>query len=256
MTPPQADKAATALLQLCARARWEAESLPLIPHKLHLQVRAPGHFSVCLNPECTGEKSKIVHGAGILIPDMAHVCPQCGSATLTLAVCDNCGEWMLAGTRAETTLRIRSRWDRQIKTSAAQKAKSQHLFFRPAGEHADGPEFSMNLDTRQLLDSAGPRVVFLTQVEECPNCWADSSYFRAMNLPDALTVPTVAESVLAAMPSNSDKALARILPAGGRQLLAFSDSRRQAARLGPHLTYLLTRGAQRAQRHYYTRNRH
>jgi hypothetical protein len=237
VTSAQADKAATALLQLCARARWEAESLPLIPHKLHLQVRAPGHFSVCLNPECTCEKSEMVPGAGMLIPDLVHACPECGSATLTLAVCDNCGEWMLAGSRAETTLRIRSRWDRQINTSAAQKAKSQHLFLRPAGEHSDGPEYSLNLDTRQLLDSSGSRVVFLARIEECPNCCADSSYFRAMNLPDALTVPTVAESVLAAMPPNSNEVLARILPAGGRQLLAFSDSRRQAARLGPHLTY-------------------
>lgn len=188
VTSAQADKAATALLQLCARARWEAESLPLIPHKLHLQVRAPGHFSVCLNPECTCEKSKMVPGAGMLIPDLVHACPECGSATLTLAVCDNCGEWMLAGSRAETTLRIRSRWDRQINTSAAQKAKSQHLFLRPAGEHSDGPEYSLNLDTRQLLDSSGSRVVFLARIEECPNCCADSSYFRAMNLPDALTV--------------------------------------------------------------------
>jgi hypothetical protein len=237
-TPDQADKAATALLRLCARARREAESLPLIPHKLHLQVRAPGHFSVCLNPECTGERSRMAPGAGMLIPDLVHLCPQCGSATLTLAVCDNCGEWILAGTQPETTLRIRARWDGQTSTSAASKAKSQHLFLRPAGEHSDGPEFSLNLDTRQLLEScSGPRVVYLAQIEKCPNCWAEPSYFRAMNLPDALTVPTVAEGVLAAMPASPNKALAPILPAGGRQLLAFSDSRRQAARLGPHLTY-------------------
>lgn len=237
ITPAEADRATTALLQLCARARCEAESLPLIPHKLHLQVRAPGHFSVCLNPECTGEKNRMVPGAGMLIPDLVHVCPKCNSATLTLAVCDNCGEWMLAGTSTDKSLRMRARWERQINTSAAGKAKSEHLFLRPSSERGDGPEFSLNLDTRQLLDSAGPRVVFLTQIEECPNCWADPSYFRAMNLPDALTVPTVAESILSAMPANPDKALIRILPAGGRQLLAFSDSRRQAARLGPHLTY-------------------
>ena len=235
--PAIADKCATVLLQLCARARLEAESLPLIPHKLHLQVRAPGHFSVCLNPECTGEKSNKVQGAGILIPDLVELCPECQSATLTLAICENCGEWLLAGNRAETTLRIRSRWDRQSLSTTTSKGKNQHVFFRPDRGDSKEPVWNINLDTRQLFDASGTRVACITEVTKCPNCWADSSHFRPMALPDSLTVPTVAESVLAAMPCNPDKALAEILPAGGRQLLAFSDSRRQAARLGPHLTY-------------------
>ena len=66
---------------------------------------------------------------------------------------------------------------------------------------------------------------------------ASVNQFAPMALPDTLTIPAVAESILAAMPPNADSSLRRILPAGGRQLLAFSDSRRQAARLGPHLTY-------------------
>lgn len=233
----EADRCTTALLQLCARARVNAESLPLIPHKLHLQVRAPGHFSVCLNPECSGEKSKRVQGAGILIPDLVELCPECQSATLTLAICDNCGEWMLAGSRAEKTIRIRSRWDRQSLSAAAVKGKNQHLFFRPAADNDEGPGWIINLDTRELLEANGPRVAYFTDLTRCPHCWADSSYFRPMGLPDSLTIPTVAESVLAAMPCNPDKVMSPILPAGGRQLLAFSDSRRQAARLGPHLTY-------------------
>ncbi len=237
LPPTRADKAITALLQLCARARCDALSLPLIPHKLHLQVRAPGHFSVCLNPACNGEPSKKVAGAGILIPDLVEICPACQSATLTLAICENCGEWMLAGSRVEKTLRVRSRWDRHIQTATVGKNKIEHLFLKPAGDDDHGPGWNINLDTRQLLDGTSPRVVYMTQVTECPNCKADTSYFDSMRLPDTLTVPTVAESVLAAMPCSSDKALASILPAGGRQLLAFSDSRRQAARLGPHLTY-------------------
>jgi hypothetical protein len=232
-----ADRAVTALLQLCARARCDAQSLPLIPHKLHLQVRAPGHFSVCLNPACSGEAGKLVPGAGMLIPDLVEICPACQSATLTLALCENCGEWVLAGSRTGTTLRVRSRWDKNVQVPAAGRNKTERLFFKPDAGDDSGPGWNLNLDTRELLDSTGSRVIYITQVTECPNCKADSSYFIPMALPDALTIPTVAESVLAAMPCSSDKALVSILPAGGRQLLAFSDSRRQAARLGPHLTY-------------------
>ena len=210
---------------------------PCTYHKLHLQVRAPGHFSVCLNPACTGEARKLVPGAGMLIPDLVEICPACQSATLTLALCENCGEWVLAGSRTGTTLRVRSRWDKNVQAPAAGKNKTERLFFKPDAGDDSGPGWNLNLDTRELLDSTGSRVIYITQVTECPNCKADSSYFIPMGLPDALTIPTVAESVLAAMPCSSDKALVSILPAGGRQLLAFSDSRRQAARLGPHLTY-------------------
>lgn len=232
-----AEKSTTALLQLCARARYEAEDLPLVPHKLHIQVRAPGNFSVCLNTACTGDRQRFFPGAGLLIPDFAETCPACGGATLTLAICRNCSEWLLAGTSAEEQIRLRTRW-----TSAAQDAEDDeapetgNFFFRPAGATEVEPDWSINLDTRSTFDP-GERSALLARFEACPNCEAAVRQIEPMALPDVLTLPAVAESVLSAMPPNPDSAMRSILPAGGRQLLAFSDSRRQAARLGPHLTY-------------------
>jgi hypothetical protein len=240
------EKSTIALLQLCARARDHVEALPVIPHKLHLQVRAPGHFSVCLNAACTGDKAHFVDGAGLLIPDLVELCPECGSATLTLAVCRNCFEWMLAGTSSLDQMRIRSRWSRSEAAVDEEEitSKKDNFFFRPAPS-IDEADWFVNLDTRSTTD-LGTRVAHLTRYDVCPNCEANVNQFEPMALPDALTIPAVAESVLAAMPPNADSSLRRILPAGGRQLLAFSDSRRQAARLGPHLTYqheyLLSRG--------------
>ena len=232
-----AEKSATALLQLCARARYEAEDLPLVPHKLHIQVRAPGNFSVCLNTSCSGERSRFLPGAGLLIPDLAETCPACGGATLTLAICRNCSEWLLAGTAAEEQIRLRTRWNSASQDGEDEGApETGNYFFRPAGATDIEPDWSMNLDTRSSFDP-GERNTLLTRFETCPNCEAAVRQFEPMALPDVLTLPAVAESVLSAMPPNPDSALRSILPAGGRQLLAFSDSRRQAARLGPHLTY-------------------
>jgi DEAD/DEAH box helicase domain-containing protein len=232
------EKSAIALLQLCARARAEADALPVIPHKLHLQVRAPGHFSVCLNSACTGDKTRFVEGAGLLIPDLVEICPECGSVTLTLAVCRNCNEWLLAGTSNLDQIRIRSRWrGTQELEDEESTPKKENYFLRPVqspGEDADW--LFVNLDSRSTVDM-GNRPAHFTRYDLCPNCDASVNQFEAMALPDVLTIPAVAESVLAAMPPNSDSNLRRLLPAGGRQLLAFSDSRRQAARLGPHLTY-------------------
>ena len=231
------EKSTIALLQLCARARDQADALPVIPHKLHLQVRAPGNFSVCLNPACTGDKTHFVPGAGSLIPDLVELCPDCGSATLTLAICRNCFEWLLAGTLSLDQMRIRSRWNRteELVDDEDPIPKKENHFFRPAPSSEDADWF-VNLDNRSTVDF-GARAAQFIRHDTCPNCDASVNQFAPMALPDTLTIPAVAESILAAMPPNADSSLRRILPAGGRQLLAFSDSRRQAARLGPHLTY-------------------
>jgi hypothetical protein len=227
-----------ALLQLCARARPRADALPVVPHKLHLQVRSPGHFSVCLNTACTGDKTRLVDGAGLLIPDLAGICPECGCATLTLTICSNCYEWLLAGTSSGEQMRIRSRWHKEqvLPNEEETAAKKEDYFFRPVSSASTDAEWFINLDNRSTFD-IGERAAHLVRFENCPNCDASVSQFVPMALPDALTLPAVAECMLAAMPPNSKSGLRDILPAGGRQLLAFSDSRRQAARLGPHLTY-------------------
>ena len=241
--PSAAERATTALLQMCARARLQADDLPLIPHKLHLQVRAPGHFSVWLNASCTKLESS-VSGAGMLIADLASACPECHGATLTLSICGTCGEWLLAGSEQDGRLRLRSHWYAATEEDLPSGVNSRHRFFTPEQSHAEADCF-LDLDNRSIRESS-TRTAALKEHFECPNCGGDLSQFAPMQLPDSLTLPTVAESVLAAMPPRADSAMRKILPAAGRQLLAFSDSRRQAARLGPHLTYqheiLLARG--------------
>jgi DEAD/DEAH box helicase domain-containing protein len=234
----EAEAATTSLLQLCARARENASDLPLVPHKLHLQVRAPGHFSVCINPSCRADRSRCLPDAGCLLPDLADVCPHCASATLTLAICDRCGEWSLAGTEHGENVRLRTRWNARGESDASTSRAARHVFLRPTLCAADA-SVCIDLDNRSRADfaSEGRRVVAFDQLIKCPTCGADVNDFTSAQLPGSLVVPVVAESLLASMPPQPSTALRRILPAGGRQLLAFSDSRRQAARLGPHLTY-------------------
>jgi DEAD/DEAH box helicase domain-containing protein len=233
-----AEKSITALLQLAARARAQADQLPVIPHKLHIQVRAPGHFSVCLNPACTGDRRRIVEGAGLLIPDLTEFCPACSSATLTLAICRNCNYWLLAGTSARDQMRVRSEWKdyEPVPEDEDDGIQEGHYFLRPAVLSDAEPDWFIDLESRSTIDIQS-RAAHFVQYGSCPNCDAGVGQFEPMALPDALTLPAVAESALAAMPPNTNSAMRKILPSGGRQLLIFSDSRRQAARLGPHLTY-------------------
>jgi DEAD/DEAH box helicase domain-containing protein len=233
-----AEKCTTALLQLTARARNEADQLPVIPHKLHIQVRAPGHFSVCLNPACTGDRKRIVEGAGLLIPEIAEFCPACDSATLSLTICRSCNEWLLAGTSAGDQMRARSEWNdyQPLAEDEDEDPVQWHYFLRPAALTDQEPDWFIDLESRSTMEIQS-RAAHFVRYMSCPNCDASVGQFEPMALPDVLTLPAVAESVLAAMPPNSDRGMRQILPSGGRQLLTFSDSRRQAARLGPHLTY-------------------
>ena len=125
---------------------------------------------------------------------------------------------------------------RPLAEEEAEDPGQRHYFFKPVALANQDPDWFIDLESRSTLEIES-RAAHLVRYTNCPNCDASVGQFEPMALPDVLTLPAVAESVLAAMPPNSDRDMRRILPSGGRQLLTFSDSRRQAARLGPHLTY-------------------
>jgi hypothetical protein len=91
--------------------------------------------------------------------------------------------------------------------------------------------------TGELEFDPSDATVALQRVDTCPNCGAEDDHFRTMQLSDGLVLPVVAETLLAALPVMPAPQRGW-LPAGGRRLLAFSDSRARAARLGPMLTRL------------------
>lgn len=210
------------LLQLGSRARESIGSLPLIPHKLHLTARAPITVSVCLNPRCSAAENRLP-GAGRIITEAVERCPDCGRATLTLCRCGRCGEALLAAIyRDDNTLNLRARW--------RPADASTRFWYARLGDENGTP-----FDLRTRLCEESDETVFLQKVDTCPNCEADAEEFAAVGFGDGLALPLVAETLLAAMPPVA-RAERDWLPARGRRLLVFSDSRREAARLGPVLT--------------------
>jgi len=221
---PNAMQATATLLQLCARARRSALELPLVPHKLHLQVRTARTVSACLNPACSAPEEIRLPGGGGLVAEVVDVCRWCGKAMLTLARCGTCGEWVFAAVMhdEDSSLHPRHRWAEEIPS----------LRFAIFGNGADS--FWFDLGTRRCLERTANSVP-LRWVQECPNCSAAGADFEAVGIGDQLALPVVAETILAKMPAVV-AAENMWLPARGRRLLVFSDSRREAARLGPQLT--------------------
>lgn len=223
----QALRATAVLLQLGMRARLRAGDLPLIPHKLHLLARAPVTISACINPDCTVpiDHPRLSDG-GRLLAEAVERCPDCDCCMVTLCRCAQCGQDLIAGvTRSDGTLNLRARWG---KSDPPQKTEYAYAIRTQSG----GTPFELR--TRELMDLTDEQV-FLKFVRQCPTCGADQTEFKALGLADGLALPVVAETILAEMPVEPRKE--RIwLPARGRRMLIFSDSRREAARLGPLLT--------------------
>ena len=91
--------------------------------------------------------------------------------------------------------------------------------------------------TGERRGSNAPEAVRMTMHTECPKCQADASQIASFYSGTPLTLSILAETLLADLPEfPAREGSNEWLPAQGRRLLAFSDSRPEAARLGPLLT--------------------
>ncbi len=231
-----AQNATERLLRLGARARRSASELPLFPHKIHFLVRSPVAPTVCVNQACGHPSGFRLPGAGPLLSSKHEVCPACSSQTLPLARCCSCGEWFMAAvyTKADNRYRGARDWhedsDKGTDEDDGDGAEDGRVFLRPAAPGAASWEPYQLLDGRREADLPHVR---LASHDRCPTCL--DGQFALVQLGDTAGLGMAAETMLASMPPwpGADRAWR---PADGRRLIAFSDSRPSAARLGPTLT--------------------
>jgi DEAD/DEAH box helicase domain-containing protein len=217
------------LLGACASARARAEEFPVVPHRVHLFLRAPTGISVCLDGACPGpEGSRAVwRGLGPAQAADGDRCAYCGSVALTLVRCQECGEWYLRGRQAEG------------KVSVSRPGEPSALWRAVADGDAPATEV-VEPRTGECSGVGGVgtplRKVWPSQKGanwSCRSCH-DNELPRDLTGPDSLVLGIATETLLAELDEHPGPVKA-LLPARGRRLLAFSDSRQAAARLGPRL---------------------
>jgi Lhr-like helicase len=249
---PKATEATTLFLRLAAAARPAATTMPLVPHRLHFLVRGPEGVSSCLNPDCTGPDENRLDPLGCVQASLDR-CRFCNSATLPVHRCDNCGEWALSvfqdiqegrllpgyfvSARKRTFYLVSRDRTEGLASVVVDPATGQYsgsgfmgarLYKAPCPEHGA----TCNECARQ----------------KCPQCdavwrYADNDTDAderegvcvAFGGTDRLAISVLEETVLHGLPPYGDQSRSW-KPGGGRRLLCFSDSRREAARLGPYLT--------------------
>jgi hypothetical protein len=242
--------ATIALLRLAAAARMRASDLPLVPHRLHFLVRAPEGMSVCLNPHCSGPDECRIPSIGCLQPiGEGDQCRYCGHILLPVHRCNNCGEWALAAHENQEAFTLEPGY-------YAESDKQRTYYLLTQSKDLDLEEVVVDSKTgeRHGYGAAGvslwkaPHEAGDSKRQQCPTCgsswtptvseerqpeWRRTCRSLVGGRPFALSV--TAETVLHDLPLY--RGISRHWkPAGGRRLLAFSDSRASAARLGPRLT--------------------
>lgn len=224
----EAMQATTILLQLGASARQYVADYPLLPHRIHLLVRPTDGLVVCLNAHCTGNPALKLPGLGCIAEGLHDRCRYCQHAMLSILRCNHCGTWILAGIddRSGTSLKP---------VPAFQAADTIHHFVLQAPR--EGGLVSLERSTGRYT-SGGNDMLALYEIKEnlCTTCHMDEEDgWEPFAQPTSLALSILAESILAELPEYPAPHNTW-LPARGRRMLTFSDSRQAAARLGPRLT--------------------
>ncbi|MBI5016777.1 MAG: DEAD/DEAH box helicase [Deltaproteobacteria bacterium] len=212
-------RATVALLQLTAVARRRVSEHPLVPHRVHLLARATEGLFVCLDEHCPGDSARKLPSLGPVSSGVSDRCPDCGGAVLALFRCENCGEWVLGGIYAD---------GRYVPVARPRIQGGKFLTPR----HVPNAVTVVIAPEDGSVHGNGAGGIVLSEVQRCPHCDGDS--FRAFLSSQSLTLSVLAETVLSGLPPYA-ASHNLWLPARGRRLLAFSDSRSEAARLGPGL---------------------
>ena len=202
-----------------AKARINDNELPLLPHKLHLQVRSSQGFSICSNPKCPDSK---IENLGKLHHGVYYNCTTCKSHTLNIIKCSRCREpFFYAKFNDMDKLFFEKYYKSSFKEEKALllsfKESSNPIYIDKNSKKCSEHEYSNKFYEHDI----------------CPVC--SNNEFYDLGISDQFTLPLVAESMLVNMPE-IDKESNIFLPAKGKRLLTFSDSRSSAARLGPLLT--------------------
>ena len=248
--------ATTRILQGAAAARLQLEDFPLIPHRIHLLARPTEGLVVCLNAACGEEGWRPLAGLGPVLAGQTDHCPHCHGATLGLVRCQVCGEVLLAGLLDGSVLRAACVGEVQpLPVSNGKRSDAQAggvLLLTSTGNGAEGEaepaavpllptsareEMVLEPGTGEVRGVDAPGVALL-RTRECPRClhgMDEEPPFRGFVTTNALTQAIVAESALMELPEYPSQENLW-LPARGRRMLTFSDSRQEAARLGPRLT--------------------
>lgn len=244
---------------------------PLLPMRVHQFIRAvPGLWS-CLDPACTGARPD-GWPYGAIVFDQSEHCPHCRAPLFELVSCRECGEpWLQAFDNRAALMPMASPPDRDEfaaasarETDAAEADDEEdrgmapsiddivYLATRPI-EGGDLKVMTVEPRTGKLPDARGEGMLIQVSKEagshSCPRCHAAPQANGAQPIwPFRFGAPFLIQNATPTMLEGASPHEPRDeeLPADGRRLLSFTDSRQGTARFAANIETMAERGFVRA----------
>lgn len=226
-THPDTLEATRRLLFLSAAARGRVDEYPSVPNRIHFLVHAPEGITCFFdaNQRKSGQQWETSLGTFTLLPGAIERCPETKQYGLGLYRCANCGEFHWAGVIDGN--RLRAPGLRDDPKSLA--------YFQPVPTPKDQDVIYFDPEKGEMRGAGKDAVKLIRNSGKCRHCGAENE-FRSFIAGSQLYIGVLAETILAGLPELPSSSCSW-LPARGRRLLTFSDSRAEAARLGARLTH-------------------
>lgn len=256
---------------------------PLLPLRIHGFIRAVPGLWACLNPACS-DKPDGDWLFGAILHEQAESCPHCAGAVLEIISCVECGESYLDAIERDGRLRSKSGADREdefaaaseVEAAAADDAFETDVATEASTDDTEGgrPDIRRIVALRSwpggrplhvepssgiVCDGATETTCMLSahdwpKPEFCPACRATArpgdrqgSILRPFRYGAPFLIGNAAPVLLdGVVPQKTDPTVTVRPPAGGRQLLSFTDSRQGTARFAAALQNASERNAVRA----------
>ncbi|MGD9588738.1 MAG: DEAD/DEAH box helicase [Pyrinomonadaceae bacterium] len=248
------------LLIMSSGARKSADSQPLLPARFHFFYRGISGASVCLSLkcECSTETGNSVVKR-VYLENRARCDSPCESLLLPLSTCFQCGMPCVSVYLTENS----TRWQ-ALSPSNSYDTAPRRLFLTWSSSFSDAEESetdntavsesdvhlclscnAIDLDNQDSVCCDSPRRIKLSiiatgkdgNVKTCPRCGTSSrphpSVLREFRSGGDAVTAVLAEQIVRHLPEGDE--CPDSLPAGGRRMLAFSDSRQRAAFFAPYL---------------------
>lgn len=251
----EGDMAASAvrwLVTMGSFARRSPDCTPLLPTRLHFFCRGLAGATICLNPDCEGKRDHAGTNWSAFFLEDRQNCPHCDGKVLPVSTCAHCGlpvirifevdgKWKKSPPPHLSPNPRLLTWVDDLEESEDEEAETEvaHLCLACGAYDESGKEISC----------CGERIVAkLKRIKNaeksgdlptCPSCKGGRGTFdsvlREFRTAEDAPSAVLAETIMRNLPYDEKDENKSRLPAHGRNLLVFSDSRQRAAFFAPYL---------------------
>lgn len=222
------------LLQAGAMARPDAAHSPLLPNRIHWSIRAPSGMFFSFAHEYAPDPGQIYHlngqPVGYFYSSGYYSRPEQDTSHPLLVMRDSeRGDWLLAGMLNGSGLEAGVEALPKTKERLEALLERLSLFRLDDGQHGGAAVIEFDPTSGKVGEPGGVRLVEVSMEDR------KLERIKPIGSDSRLQLSIIAEGALVEMPPYPGDSK-HWKPAQGRRLLVFSDSRREAATLGPTLT--------------------